>query len=84
MPFRTRSLPFNNSRMKPLPRHGSACRIISLHAPHHDMEEWFIIQSFYHGLIRTACEHIDAAARGSFLALSIEETRKLFEKMASD
>jgi hypothetical protein len=33
MPFGTRSLPFNNSRMKPLPRHGSACRIISLHAP---------------------------------------------------
>jgi hypothetical protein len=22
--------------------------------PHHDMEEWFIIQSFYHGLIRSA------------------------------
>jgi hypothetical protein len=22
--------------------------------PHHDMEEWFIIQSLYHGLIRLA------------------------------
>jgi deoxyadenosine/deoxycytidine kinase len=22
--------------------------------PHHGMEEWFIIQSFYHGLIRSA------------------------------
>jgi hypothetical protein len=33
MPFEIRSLPFNNSRMKPLPRHGSVCRIISLHAP---------------------------------------------------
>jgi hypothetical protein len=39
--------------------------------PHHDMEEWFIIQSFYHGLIRTAREHIDAAAGGSFFAYSI-------------
>jgi hypothetical protein len=48
------------------------------------MEEWFIIQSFYHGLIRSAREHIDAAARGSFFALSIEETRKLVEKMASN
>jgi hypothetical protein len=52
--------------------------------PHHEMEEWFIIQSFYHGLIRSAWEHIDDAAGGSFFALSIEETHKLFEKMASN
>ena len=47
------------------------------------MEEWFIIQSFYHGLTRSAREHIDAAAGGSFFALSIEEARVLIEKMAS-
>jgi hypothetical protein len=52
--------------------------------PHHGMEEWFIIQSFYHGLIRSAWEHIDAAAGGSFFALSIEEAHKLVEKMASN
>jgi hypothetical protein len=43
--------------------------------PHHGMEEWFIIQSFYHGLIRSAWEHIDAAAGGSFFTLSIEKAR---------
>jgi hypothetical protein len=48
------------------------------------MEEWFIIQSFYHGLIRPAREHIDAATGGSFFALSIEEAHKLIEKMASN
>jgi hypothetical protein len=48
------------------------------------MEEWFIIQSFYHGLIRIALEHIVVAARGSFFTLSIEEARKLIEKMASN
>jgi hypothetical protein len=52
--------------------------------PHHGMEEWFIIQSFYHGLIRSAREHIDAAAGGSFFALSIEEACKLVEKMANN
>jgi hypothetical protein len=52
--------------------------------PHHGMEEWLIIQSFYHGLIRSAREHIDAAAGGSFFALSIEEAHKLVEKMASN
>jgi hypothetical protein len=45
------------------------------------MEEWFIIQSFYHGLIRSNREHIDVAAGGSFFTLSIEEARKLVEKM---
>jgi hypothetical protein len=48
------------------------------------MEEWFIIQSFYYGLIRSAQEHIDVAARGSFIFLSIEEAHKLVEKMASN
>jgi hypothetical protein len=48
------------------------------------MEEWFIIKSFYHGLIRSAWEHIDAAARGSCFALTIEEAHKLIEKMASN
>jgi hypothetical protein len=48
------------------------------------MEEWFIIQSFCHGLIRSAWEHIDAAAGGSFFALSIEEAHKLVEKMSSN
>jgi hypothetical protein len=45
-------------------------------------EEWFIIQSFYRGLIHLAWEHIDAIAGGSFFTLSIEEARKLVEKMA--
>jgi hypothetical protein len=52
--------------------------------PHHGMEEWFIIQSFYHGLICSAQEHIDATAGGSFFTLSIEEAHKLVEKMASN
>jgi hypothetical protein len=47
------------------------------------MEEWFIIQRFYHGLIHSSMEHIDAAAGGSFFALSIEEAHALIEKMTS-
>jgi hypothetical protein len=47
------------------------------------MEEWFIIQSFYHGLIHSTTEHIDATAGGSFFALSIEEAWALIEKMTS-
>jgi hypothetical protein len=35
-------------------------------------------------LIRSTREHIDVAAGGSFFALSIKETHKLVEKMASN
>jgi hypothetical protein len=52
--------------------------------PCHGMDEWLIIQSFYLGLIRSAQEHIGAAAGGSFFTLSIEEAHKLVEKMASN
>jgi hypothetical protein len=52
--------------------------------PHHGIEEWSIIYTFYHGLNRIACEHIDAAAGDSFFALSIEEAHKLIEKKASN
>jgi hypothetical protein len=48
------------------------------------MEEWFIIQRLYHGLIRSTQEHIDVAAGGSFFTLSTKEARKLVEKMASN
>jgi hypothetical protein len=68
--------------MGPLLRRGSAYKTISA-SPHHGMEEWFIIQGFYHGMIHSAREHIDAAAGGSFFALSIEEARALIEKMTS-
>jgi hypothetical protein len=52
--------------------------------PHHGMEEWFIIQSLYHRLIHSAWKNINAAAGGSFFALSIEEAYKLVEKMTSN
>jgi hypothetical protein len=48
------------------------------------MEEWFIIQSFYHGLFHSAREHIDAGAGGSFFALSVQEAHKLVEQMDSN
>jgi hypothetical protein len=51
--------------------------------PHHGMEEWFIIQSIYHGLIRFTKEHIDVPAGGSFFFLNIKEAWALTEKMAS-
>jgi hypothetical protein len=82
MPSGTGSLGFSNSQMRPSSRHGNSCRIISLHAP---ITAWRSgSSSNYHGLIRSAQEHIDAATGGSFIGLGIEEARKLVEKMTSN
>jgi hypothetical protein len=52
--------------------------------PHHNIDEWLIVQSFYHGLIRSAQEHIYAAAVCSFFTLSIEEVHKMVVKIPSN
>jgi hypothetical protein len=65
-------------------RHGNAYRIIPLHAPITAWRNGSSSKASIIGLIRLAQEHIDAAAGGSFFTLSIEEARKLVEKMASN
>ena len=52
--------------------------------PHHGMEEWLIIQSFFNGLNTPAQNHIDAASGGSFLSLSVAVLKALVEKIASN
>jgi hypothetical protein len=46
------------------------------------MEDWLLMQTFYHGLTTSAHENIDAAAGGLFLSLTIHEATTLVEKIA--
>ena len=52
--------------------------------PHHGMENWLLMQTFYHGLANSTCETMDAAAGRAFLLLTIPATTALVEKMASN
>ena len=52
--------------------------------PHHSMEEWLIIQSFFHGLNMPTQNHIDVALGGSFLSLDVTRAKALVEKIASN
>jgi len=52
--------------------------------PHHGIEEWLIIQNFFHGLNQQAQDHIDAAAGGSFLSLDVVGAKALIDKIASN
>jgi hypothetical protein len=48
------------------------------------MENWLLIQTFYHGLTNSARETMDAATGGAFLSLTINQAATLVEKMASN
>ena len=54
-----------------------------LACPHHGMDEWLVLQSFYNGLTTTSQANIDVAAGGAFLDLTIAKSKALVEKMVS-
>jgi hypothetical protein len=48
------------------------------------MEKWLLLQTFYHELVTSTRESVDAVARGAFLSLKLNEAIALIEKMASN
>jgi hypothetical protein len=48
------------------------------------MEEWLLMQGFYHGLIQRAHEQLDATTGGSFLSLTLGKAKVLMERIAKN
>jgi hypothetical protein len=48
------------------------------------MEDWLLMQTFYHRLTNNTRENVDAAAGGAFLSLTITQAIALIEKIASN
>ena len=48
------------------------------------MEEWLIIQNFFHGLNQRSRDLMDAAAGGAFLSLDVAGAKVLIDKIASN
>ena len=48
------------------------------------MEDWLLMQSFYHGLSQKAHEQLDATIGGSFMSLTHGKAKTLMEKTASN
>jgi hypothetical protein len=48
------------------------------------MEDWLVLQNFYEGLTAMSKGHVDAAAGGAFLSLTINEATALIEKMMAN
>jgi hypothetical protein len=48
------------------------------------MEDWLLIQNFYHGLVPLDRSHLDVAAGGAFFSLNVTDAKALIEKMVSN
>jgi hypothetical protein len=48
------------------------------------MEEWLLMQSFYHGLSQKSHEQLDATAGWSFMSLTLGKPKVLMERIASN
>ena len=48
------------------------------------MEDWLLMQNFYHGLTQKAHEQLNATIVGPFMSLSLGKAKTLMEKIASD
>ena len=52
--------------------------------PYHRMENWLVLQNFYEGLTPMSKGHVDAAAGGAFLSLTINNAIALIKKMVAN
>ena len=52
--------------------------------PHHGVEDWLLIQNFYHGLVLLDRSHLDVAASGAFFLLGVADAKTLIEKTVSN
>ena len=51
--------------------------------PHHDVPNWFLVQTFYNGIEQLVKLSMDTVAGGAFIGKSIESAKVLLEKMVS-
>jgi hypothetical protein len=69
--------------MEPIPKAWERLQEYIQAFPHHGMESWLVLQNFYNGLTPMSKGHLDAAAGGAFLSLTIDRATALIEKMVA-
>ncbi|XP_020258488.1 uncharacterized protein LOC109834881 [Asparagus officinalis] len=52
--------------------------------PHHGLEDWLIIHTFYNGLLYNTRMTVDAAAGGALMNKSVRDAKQLIEDMAQN
>ena len=82
--LRGRISSFQQTGMESIPEAWERLQEYILACPHHGMDEWLILQSFYNRLTTTSRAHLDATAGGAYLELTIANVKALIEKMVAN
>ena len=75
---------FQQSSLESIPEAWERLQEYIRACPHHGMEDWLVLQNFYEGLTAMSKGHVDAAAGGAFLSLTIAQATALIEKMVAN
>ena len=82
--LRGRILNFQQNSMETIPEAWERLQDYIQACPHHGIENWLVLQIFYDGLIPMSKGHLDAAAGGTFVSLTIDGATALINKMVSN
>ena len=75
---------FQQSSMETIPEAWERLQDYIQACPHHGIKNWLVLQNFYDGLIPMSRGHLDTAAGGAFLSLTIDGAMALINKMVSN
>ena len=79
--LRVRISSFQQTSNETIPEAWERLQEYILACPHHGIDDWLILQSFYNGLTQTACDYVDATTGGAFFLWTTERATSLIEKM---
>ena len=82
--FHTKISNFQQENQESIPKAWERMQEYVQACPHHGMQDWLRIMSFYHGLFIEPCRHLDAAAEGAFFSLNVKQAKELIEKMVEN
>ncbi|XP_052155506.1 uncharacterized protein LOC127773478 [Oryza glaberrima] len=81
---KTNALRGRISRFQSIPEAWERLQEYVAACPHHGMDAWLILQSFYNGLTPMSRDHLDTAARGAFYSKTVSGAIELIEKIVSN
>jgi hypothetical protein len=82
--LRARISNFQQSSMETIPEVWERLQDYIQACLRHGIENWLVLQNFCDGLIPLSRGHIDVAARGAFLSLTIDGAIELINKMVTN
>ena len=71
---------FQQQKVETIPEAWEYFQKYILDCPHHEMEDWLLMQSFYHGLTQKAHEQLNATVEDHLCHSPLEKLKLLWKR----